>query len=172
MNNALLHGMMDIKLDQTSQVVSFMMADELYGLDILRVQEINRMPDITRVPNSAPAIDGVINLRGKVIPVVDLRSVFSLPRRAHDHRTRIIVVECKGREYGFVVDEVLKVLSIAHKDTEPAPALVANSRSEAIDFIGRLEHQLIMVLDIDALVENANPDETTATITENNYQLA
>src|SRR5438105_15775108 len=92
------------------QVVSFHVGEEEFGLDILRVQEIIRVQQLTRVPNSPDFMDGVINLRGKVIPVVNLRRIFALGHLAHDKQTRIVVVEVKGTVLGFLVDSVSEVL--------------------------------------------------------------
>src|ERR1051325_1604226 len=86
------------------QLVSFHIAGEEFGLDILRVQEIIRIQELTRVPNSPNFVDGVINLRGKVIPVVALRKRFGMEEIPHDKQTRIVVVEVKGNVLGFIVD--------------------------------------------------------------------
>jgi purine-binding chemotaxis protein CheW len=105
------------------QLVSFHVGDEEFGLDILRVQEIIRIQPLTRVPNLPEFIDGVINLRGKVIPVVGLRKRLGLDKQLADKRTRIVVVDVHGQILGFVVDSVSEVLRI-HTDTvEPTPRL-------------------------------------------------
>ncbi|MBP8975148.1 MAG: purine-binding chemotaxis protein CheW, partial [Bacteroidetes bacterium] len=82
--------------DEILQLVSFNIGEEEFGVDILKVQEINRMLNVTRVPNAPEYVEGVINLRGKVIPVVDLRKRFGLPPKEHDKNTRIIVIELSG----------------------------------------------------------------------------
>lgn len=79
------------------QLVSFTIGDEEYGVDILRVQEINRMLNVTKVPNSPAIVDGVINLRGKIVPVIDLRTRLGMERKQHDKHTRIVVVELVGK---------------------------------------------------------------------------
>src|SRR5258708_12190195 len=92
------------------QLVSFHIAGEEFGLDILRVQEIIRVQQLTRVPNSPDYVDGVINLRGKVIPVIALRRRFGLDERAHDKETPIVVTEVKGTVLGFIWDSLPEVL--------------------------------------------------------------
>src|SRR5512140_873748 len=99
-------------VDSLLQLVSFSIGEEEFGVDILKVQEINRMVEVTRVPNAPEYVDGVINLRGKVIPIIDLRRRFGMERKGKDKNTRIIVVELSGKILGFVVDAVSEVLRI------------------------------------------------------------
>ena len=136
------------------QLVTFAISDEEFGIDILRVQEIIRMMDITKVPNSPPSVEGVLNLRGKVIPVIDLRRRFGMPHRDHDRRTRIIVVEISGKVIGFVVDAVSEVLRIASGTVEPPPPVVGGVESDYIKGIGKLEDRLLILLDLDKLLAN------------------
>ncbi len=95
------------------QLVSFDLGTEEYGIDILRVQEINRMVEITRIPQTPRFVEGVINLRGKVIPVMDLRTKFGLERKEHDRSSRIVVCDVDGSIVGMVVDAVSEVLRIS-----------------------------------------------------------
>jgi purine-binding chemotaxis protein CheW len=106
----------------------FKIGEEEFGIDILKVQEINRMMQITKVPNSPEFIDGVVNLRGRIIPVIDLRTRLNMSRIEHDNRTRIIVVDLSGVTVGFIVDEVSEVLRIPKSITEPPPAMVCRNR--------------------------------------------
>ncbi len=124
------------------QLVSFKIGEEEFGVDILQVQEINRMLDITRVPNAPEFVEGVINLRGRVIPVIDLRKRFNMENKARDKDTRIIVVELKNTVVGFVVDAVSEVLRIPRNLTEPPPALAAGINEEYITAVGKLEDRL------------------------------
>jgi len=105
MSNNLTH-----KKDSTEllQLVSFMIGDEEFGVDILLVQEIIRMLQVTKVPNSPDFVDGVINLRGRIIPVIDFRCKLGIQRKVHDKDTRIVVVEVSGKTVGFIVDAVIK----------------------------------------------------------------
>ena len=134
------------------QLVSFSVGHEEFGVDILKVQEINRMVEITRVPNAPDCVSGVINLRGKVIPVVDLRQRFALEKREDDKDTRIIVVELSNRVLGFVVDAVNAVLRIPRNVTEPPPPMVAGIGSEYITAIAKLEDRLLILLDLERVL--------------------
>jgi len=131
------------------QLVSFKISNEEFGVDILCVQEINRMLQITKMPNTPEFIEGVINLRGRVIPVLDLRIKLGMPRKEHDKNTRIIVVELKGKTIGFIVDEVSEVLRIPKSITEAPPEMVGGVNSDFITSIGKLEDRLLILLDLE-----------------------
>ena len=130
------------------QLVSFNLGDEEYGVDILKVQEINRMVHVTRVPRAPEFVEGVINLRGKVIPIVDLRKRFGLPARAFDKNSRIIVVDVEGRTVGLIVDGVSEVLRLGMETNEPPPSMVAGVDAEYIWGVGKLEDRLLILLDL------------------------
>lgn len=134
------------------QLVTFGIGEEEFGIDILKVQEIIRTMDITKVPNSPPHVEGVINLRGKVIPVIDLRRRFELEYRAHDNQTRIIVIDLHGTIIGFVVDAVSEVLRIPSTTVDPPPPLVSGIDSQYIKGVGKLEDRLLILLDLDQLI--------------------
>jgi purine-binding chemotaxis protein CheW len=141
-------------VNELLQLVSFKIGDEEFGVDILKVQEINRMLDVTQVPNAPPYVDGVINLRGKVIPIMDLRSRFGMARRERDKNSRIVVVELNGKIVGFVVDSVNEVLRIPKSVTEPPPSLVAGINTEYITAVGKLDDRLLILLDLDKVLLN------------------
>jgi purine-binding chemotaxis protein CheW len=134
------------------QLVTFGIGEEEFGIDILKVQEIIRTMAITKVPNSPPYVEGVINLRGKVIPVIDLRSRFNMDYRNHDSHTRIIVLQIHGMIVGFVVDEVSEVLRIQSNTVEPPPPVVSGIESECIKGVGKLDDRLLILLDLDKLI--------------------
>ena len=138
--------------DDLLQLVSFNIGDEEFGVDILQVQEINRMLDITRVPNAPEYVDGVINLRGKVIPIVTLRRRFGMTRKERDKHTRIVVVELSGQVVGFVVDAVSEVLRISREVTEPPPSIVGGVREEYITGVGKLPDRLLILLDLEKVL--------------------
>jgi len=140
--------------DTILQLVSFNIGDEEFGVDILGVQEINRMTEVTRVPNAPSYVEGVINLRGKVIPVIDLRKRLLMPTRPHDHDTRIIVVEIDSKVIGFVVDKVNEVLRIPQSVTEAPPSMVSGIKSDYITAIGKLTDRLIILLDLDKILSD------------------
>jgi purine-binding chemotaxis protein CheW len=138
------------------QLVSFKIAQEEFGVDILNVQEINKMAQITKVPNAPEFVEGVINLRERVIPIIDLRTRLKLERKEHDKDTRIIVVEITGRTVGFIVDAVKEVLRIPMNITETPPELVAGVDSEFIRAVGKLEDRLLILIDLDKVLSSAD----------------
>ncbi|MFA7289765.1 MAG: chemotaxis protein CheW [Melioribacteraceae bacterium] len=142
------------KKDSTEllQLVSFMIGDEEFGVDILLVQEIIRMLQVTKVPNSPDFVDGVINLRGRIIPVIDFRSKLGIQRKVHDKDTRIVVVEVSGKTVGFIVDAVTEVLRIPADITEAPPELVTGINSEFIKAVGKLEDRLLILIDIEKIL--------------------
>jgi purine-binding chemotaxis protein CheW len=137
------------------QLVSFHVGDEEFGLDILRVQEIIRIQALTRVPNSPVFVDGVINLRGKVIPVIGLRKRLGLQELAHGKQTRIVVTEVKGTVLGFIVDSVSSVLRIPADTVEPPPR-VGKVEREYVSGVGKLDDRLLILLDIDRLMSDSD----------------
>lgn len=141
------------------QLVSFTIDREEFGVDILKVQEINRMFQITKVPNAPDYVDGVINLRGRVIPVIDLRTKLGLSRKEHDKDTRIIVVELNGKTIGFIVDKVKEVLRIPSSIIEPPPDMVAGMNAEYITAVGKLEDRLLILLDLEKILTGSDKKE-------------
>ncbi len=133
------------------QLVSFEVGEEEYAVPILSVQEINRMMQITRVPQSPPFVEGVINLRGKIIPVIDLRKRFGLAELENSDDVRIIVVEIASRVIGFTVDRVNEVLRINSSIVEPPPAMVSGSDTDYVQGVGKLEDRLLILLSLDKL---------------------
>ncbi|WP_027179864.1 chemotaxis protein CheW [Maridesulfovibrio bastinii] len=141
------------------QLVTFSIGDEEFGVDILKVQEIIRTMEITRVPRAPEFVEGVINLRGKVIPIIDLRRRFGLPTRDHDQHTRIIVIEISNMIVGFVVDSVSEVLRIPEGTVEPPPPVVSGLESEYISGVGKLEDRLLILLDLDRLLSSDEQEQ-------------
>ena len=141
--------------DELLQLVSFKIGDEEFGVDILSVQEINRMSQITKVPNTPDFIEGVINLRGRIIPVIDLRVKLGMTRKDHGKNTRIVVVELKGQTIGFIVDEVSEVLRIPKNITEAPPEMVGGVNSDYITSIGKLEDRLLILLDLEKILSTS-----------------
>jgi purine-binding chemotaxis protein CheW len=136
------------------QLVGFHVGGEEFGLEILRVQEIIRIQPLTHVPNSADFVEGVINLRGKVIPVIALRRCFGLEDRPHDQQTRIVVVEVNASVFGFIVDSVSEVLCIPVETIQPPPRLGKVER-EYVSGVGKLDDRLLILLDLECLMSNA-----------------
>jgi len=148
------------------QLVSFFIGNEEFGVDILYVQEINRMSHITTVPNAPDFVKGVINLRGRVIPVVDLRLKFGMPPKEQDKNTRIIVIEVKGRTVGFLVDSVNEVLRISKDVTEPPPELAMGINSEYIKAVGKLEDRLLILIDLEKILSKEDTVQLGQTVEE------
>ncbi len=134
------------------QLVSFKIGNEEFGVNILNVQEINKMTQITKVPNAPEFVEGVINLRGRVIPVINLRTRLKLEKKEPDKDTRIIVVDIEKNTVGFIVDGVSEVLRIPVSITEPPPEIVAGVDSEFIKSVGKLEDRLLILIDLDKIL--------------------
>lgn len=147
--------------DELLQLVSFKIGSEEFGVDILKVQEINRMVDITKVPQAPNYVEGVINLRGKVIPIVDLRKRFSLEVKEYDKNTRIVVVDIGGNIMGMVVDSVSEVLRLPFNTIEPPPEIVTGINSEYIRGVAKLEDRLLIFLDLSKVI---NVDEMESVV--------
>lgn len=134
------------------QLVSFNIGSEEFGVDILKVQEINRMVEITKVPQAPHYVEGVINLRGKVIPIVDLRKRFNLEVKEYDKSTRIVVVDIGGNIMGMVVDSVSEVLRLPSSTIEPPPEIATGINSEYIKGVAKLEDRLLIFLDLSKVI--------------------
>src|SRR5579883_452744 len=150
---------MDVKDDKKQQlsgevvqVVSFKLGSEEYGVDISQVQEIIRMVEITHVPRAPRFMEGVINLRGQLIPIIDLRTRFSMPRADHTKSTRIVVTEIGSKRVGIVVDSVSEVLNIPIEQVEDAPDMIAGVGTEYIQGVGKVSDRLVILLDLTMVV--------------------
>ena len=143
---------------QEGKFLTFSLANEEYGISILKVREIIGMMPIRTVPQTPSFVKGVINLRGKVIPIIDLRRRFGLSTRDHDKHTRIIVIEINNMIVGFVVDSVSEVLRIPASTVEPPPPVVSGLESEYISGVGKLEDRLLILLDLNKLLSGEERD--------------
>lgn len=140
------------------QIVTFQVGTEVFALDILEVHEIIRFRQLTRVPNLPNYVEGVLNLRGKVIPVVGLRQRIGLERKEPSTATKIIVASVKDDVLGFMVDSVSEVLRLSADTVEPAPRL-GESEQKYVSGVGKVNDHLLLLLDLDRLLseqENAN----------------
>ncbi|MBI4715863.1 MAG: chemotaxis protein CheW [Nitrospirae bacterium] len=133
------------------QLVTFRMDDEEYAVDILKVQEIIKTMEITRVPKAPHFVEGVVNLRGKVIPIVNLRKRLGMPIMEHTQDSRIIVVDVQGKLIGILVDAVSEVLRLSSRSMESAPSLERKARADYILGVGKFEDRLIVHLDLEKL---------------------
>jgi purine-binding chemotaxis protein CheW len=150
------HGVNQVRALEGGKFLTFLMANEKYGLEILKVREIMGMMDVTSIPTTPAFIRGVINLRGKVIPVVDLRLKFGLEAKEDTQRTCIIVVHlthtAQQMTMGIIVDEVSDVLDIDQNQIEPPPSFGANIRTDFILGMGKVDQKVMTMLDIDRVL--------------------
>jgi purine-binding chemotaxis protein CheW len=144
------------------QVVVLELAGEAYGVEIGRVEEIIRMQAITRIPNGPAFIEGVTNLRGRVIPVLDLRKRFGLPSSEATRRSRIVVGELGEHTVGLVVDGVSEVLLVGSDAVEPPSTLVTSADSAFLRGVAKLEERLILLLDLSRILTRAEQEDLVA----------
>lgn len=144
------------------QLVVFDLASEHYGVDISDVREIMRMQAITRVPGAYNFVEGVINLRGKVLPVVDLRKRLGLNISEHTKDSRIVVIDIDSGEIGVIVDAVTEVLRIPKASIEPASSVISHANSDYMWGIAKLSDKLIILID---------PSKALSAIDTNNLNI-
>jgi len=134
------------------QLVSFELEGEEYGIDVLAVREIIRMPAITKMPNTPDYVDGIINLRGTVVPIISLRKRFGLYEREKNNQSRILVMEVGNGLTGFVVDAVAEVIRITASEIQPPPSIVqGNVAQDCITGVINHAERLLIVLDLNRL---------------------
>lgn len=134
------------------QTVVFTLDQELYGIDIFRVNEIIRMRDITPIPNSRAHLRGLINLRGKTIPVIDLKARLHLAQTVETDKSRIIVIENENGAFGVIVDGVREVLTIPSSQIDPNPSIAANETESFVLGIAKSGDSLITLLDLEETI--------------------
>jgi len=145
------HNRTDERKEQseaTFHLVTFQLGQEEYGIEIASVQEIIRATDITPVPGAPNHVRGVINLRGKIIPVVDLRTRFALPQAEANDSQRIVVIELKEKRIGMLVDGVSQVIRIPAGIVEEMPEEATNVAENFIKGVGKLDNRLVIILDL------------------------
>lgn len=140
------------QIEDMEQYVTFQIAGETYGVEVLKVQEIIGMTKITTIPNSLEYLKGVINLRGLVVPVVDMRLKFNMESREYDFFTVILIVEVKNNLVGMIVDTVSDVVDIARKEISKKTNLNLNVHSEFISGIANKDDNLIIILDTERML--------------------
>ena len=145
------------------QVVPFHLGSEEYGVDISQVQEIIRMVEITHVPRAPHFMEGVINLRGQLIPIIDLRTRFAMGRAEHTKSTRIVVTEIGSKRVGIVVDSVSEVLNIPMEQVEDAPDMIAGVGTEYIQGVGKVNDRLIILLDLTMVISGEEKSQLEST---------
>jgi purine-binding chemotaxis protein CheW len=158
--NALVRVDTKLKQDELIQLVSFMLADEEYGVEVLKVREIIRMPTITKMPNVPQHVEGIINLRGKVIPIISMRRRFSLIESENSNQTRIIIMDVCGALTGFIVDAVSEVIRIHSSEIQPPPSMVLSGGIGQEFITGVINHaeRLLIIMDIDMMFSEDERD--------------
>lgn len=131
------------------QNVIFKLADVEYGIDIMQVNEIVKLQPITKMPNTQDFVDGVINLRGRVIPVVDLKVKFNLGRKERNENNRIIVINVNNKTLGMVVDEVAEVIRINEEQIDDAEAISVDINEDYIRGVAKIESRLVILLNLE-----------------------
>ena len=137
---------------ETRQFVGFRLDREEYAIPITTIQEIIVMKPITRIPQVPAFIEGLINLRGSVLPVINLRRLFGMAPRDFDDETRTVIVSVDGRTLGYVVDEVTQVMRLGPDQIQPAPVSVAALAKRHLAGLARLDERLLIILDIEKLL--------------------
>lgn len=149
------------------QMVIFRLAGEEFGLEIAQVREIIRMQNITPMPKAPEFIEGVINLRGQIIAVMDLAKRFGLKSTARTDKTRVVVTEVKENTVGLVVDEVPEVLRIAEENVEATPEMIESQiHAKFIRGVGKLENRLVILLAADQILSHEEAHQVSETAKE------
>lgn len=149
--------------EQFEQLVVFQLANEYYGVDIGAVSTIIRMQDLTAVPQTPNYVEGVINLRGSIIPVIDLRKRFCLAQESITKSSRIVVVEANGSMVGMIVDAVAETLRISADMVEPPSCVIASVESEYLRGIAKQGDRLVILLDINLVMGGKEMESMTKT---------
>lgn len=143
------------------QLVTFGLGSEEFGIDIMLVQEIIRIPPITRVPKAPSYVEGVINLRGNVIPVVSLRNRFGMEHAEETDLSRIIVLQVHNKVFGIRVDAVTEVLRLDTDSIEPPPPVALGMDSHYIRGVGKIGERLLILLDLDQIMSGERGHEAS-----------
>ena len=146
-------------MNRELHIVGFRVGRETYGVPITSLHEIVRVPEITAVPDAPDYMEGVINLRGKIVSVIDLRKRFGEKHDAPSRRNRILVVEHKGRLSGLIVDSASEVLKIPAGDIEPSPAVFQDGGLNCVTGLGKYKSRLIVLLDMAKLLDYSSVQE-------------
>jgi len=146
------------------QYLTFQLGDELYGVDILRVQDIKGYTTVTKIPNTLPHIKGVLNLRGTIVSIVELRTKFGMPTIDYTMFTVIVAVDVKEKIMGLVVDAVSDVLNIDRKDIRPSPQFGAKVHVSFLNGIGKFTDKLVALLNMDRLLSDGDLEDVAIVV--------
>jgi len=146
---------MDVKQNdinvRKNRYLTFYLEDELYGVDIMSVQEIIAMMKTTPVPKTPECVKGVMNLRGNIIPVVELRTKFEMPQKEPEMYTAIVIVKIEGTSIGFIVDRVEEVVNISDENLSEPPTFGAAVNADYLHKMAQHENDVVMILDLHAI---------------------
>jgi purine-binding chemotaxis protein CheW len=145
-------------------IVGFRVGQETFGVPITCVHEIVRVPEVTNVPDSPTYVEGVINLRGKIVSVVDLRKRFGAQPSPHDKKNRVIVVESEGRLVGLIVDAASEVMKIPHSEIEPPPRILTDGDDGYVTGVGKLKDRLVILVDLNRVLQRGELQKITDVI--------
>jgi purine-binding chemotaxis protein CheW len=148
-----------LDMNHDFHIVGFQVGRETYGVPITSLHEIVRVPEITAVPDAPDYMEGVINLRGKIVSVLDLRKRFGEPKKTLNRRNRILVVEHGGRLSGLIVDSATEVIKIPATDVEPSPTAMQDGGLNCVTGLGKYKGRLIVLLDMAKLLESSAKKE-------------
>ncbi|ADL07883.1 chemotaxis protein CheW [Thermosediminibacter oceani] len=146
-------------MEEVRQFVVFRLGQEEYGVDILQVNTIERMMPITRVPKAPHYVEGVINLRGEIVPVIDLRKRFDLPPLEITGDTRIIIVMVDDLTVGMIVDSATEVIQLPQEAIEPSTSVAGNINSEFLEGVGKLNDRLLIILNLEKILRPGEPQQ-------------
>lgn len=147
-----MNAVMQTRDGQFFRWVTFKLADEVYGINVMQVQEVLRMTEITPVPGAADSVLGIINLRGNVVTVIDTRKLFYLPATEVTEQVRIMIVECNKVIVGLLVDSVTEVINLDNSDIDVAPSLGGDDNSRYIQGVYNKDDQIYILVDLNKLV--------------------
>jgi len=152
MSNALMTVKAGATNSELIQLVSFHLDNEEYGVEVLKVREIIRMVNITHMPNTPHYVEGIINLRGKVIPIISMRKRFGLMDVEHNNQTRVVIMDVAGELLGFTVDAVSEVIRVSATEVQPAPSVASGGiGQEYIEGVINHADRLLVLLNLDLM---------------------
>ena len=153
--------------EETTTLVTFRLGSGEYAIDIMQAKEIIKMEKITLIPNAPYFVEGVINLRGNIIPIIDLKKRFNLEKSEGNKNTGIIIVKIEDVDMGIIIDSISKVVSMVNSDIQPPPSMLQGIGQRYIKGVGKMENKLLVVLDLDKLFTNEEDDSGDEETQEN-----
>ena len=147
-------------VEDSTNLITFRLGSGEYAIDIMQAKEIIKMEKITLIPKAPDFVEGVINLRGNIIPIIDLKKRFHLEETEGDKNTGIIIVKIEDVDMGIIIDSISKVVSISNSDIQPPPPMLSGIGQKYIKGVGKLEDKLLVVLDLEKLFTTDEDDDS------------